>query len=110
MARPNTTDPDRFTSRVEGTFTAQDQASPWVEMGGPFLFAAGPTGAGSVRLEVSFDGGATALVAGLPSGAPNLWIVPALQHVPNVTAETGLLFRLYCVSYGGTAIPYRMSR
>ncbi|WP_206934135.1 hypothetical protein [Roseococcus thiosulfatophilus] len=110
MAQASTTAPDRVTSRVTGTFTAADQVSPWVEMGGPFLMAAGPTGAGSVRLEVSFDGGATAHVAGLPSGAPNLWTVPALQHVPNVISEAGLLFRLYCVTYGGTPIPYRMSR
>jgi hypothetical protein len=110
MARSAAGQNDIATSRVEGSFTAVDQASAWCEMGGPFLMAAGPTGSGTVRLEVSFDGGTTAQVVSLPSGAPNLWTVPIVQHVANVTSETGLLFRLYCASYGGTAIPYRLSR
>lgn len=109
MARSTTGGTDFTTNNVAGTFTEVGQTSAWTEMGGPFLMAAGPTGEGTVHLEISFDGGTTAHIVSRPDGTSTAWTVPVLRHVTEVTAETGLLYRLRCAAFT-TAIPYRLSR
>jgi hypothetical protein len=97
----------------QAAFTAAAQTTPWVELPeGSALFAAwaGPAGqsGGQVVLEMSVDGGATALNATLPSGADNLWTVPVVQRfLP--TAERGVKYRLRCAALLTGSVAWRIS-
>ena len=67
-------------------------------------------GVGQVTLELSVDGGTTAVVCQLADGTNNLWNVPVNQVVANAPNEQGLLYRLRCSTYTSGTIAARLSR
>lgn len=109
MAKPSPTEPDLAVALATGSFTALNQTTPWAEMNGPFLMLA-TGGVGQVTLELSVDGGTTAVICQLNSGADNVWTVPVNQVVGNAPNEQGLLYRLRCSAYTSGTIAARISR
>lgn len=109
MARLEPAGPDLATALATASATAAGQATDWVEMLGPFLMLA-TGGAGTVVLEMSVDGGATAIAAQLSTGQDNAWAVPVNQVVPYTPFERGLLFRLRVAAFTSGPIALRLSR
>jgi hypothetical protein len=109
MARPTPTNPDLATALATANLAAANDATPWVEMCGPFLMLA-TGGVGQVTLEMSVDGGNTAIICQLSNGANNVWDVPVNQIVMNPSYERGLLYRLRCSTYTSGTIAARLSR
>lgn len=109
MAQFEVGGPDLAIARSVASLAALNDATPWVEMTGPFLMLA-TGGVGNVSLELSVDGGANAIACQLPNGAPNSWAIPVNQMVPSLPNERGLLFRLRCSAFTSGPINARLSR
>lgn len=107
---------DQANAVVAGQFTGTGQSASiliWGQFNVVVYGASGPNGNwnATVRLERSFDGGATWIVAGVGGGGQQAsWNTPN-QDVSVVVSEPemGMLYRLNCPVYASGTIKYRMS-
>lgn len=107
---------DQANAVVLGSFTGTGQSLPFVAWGQVNVVIYGSTGPNgswnaTVRLERSFDGGTTWIVAGVGgSGAQAVWNTPN-QDVSVVydEPELGVMYRLNCTVYASGTVNYRMS-
>lgn len=96
---------------VSGIFTSTGQ-SDWVVIKGPFNISI-QGGRGTVKLEKSYDGGATAFdVSKNADGDVASWVLTDGQEVTpqGEEPENGVSYRLNCTSYTSGNIPYRISQ
>lgn len=107
---------DKATDVITGTFSGTGQSASFLNWGYFNLIvygSSGPNGSwtATIRLERSFDGGTTWVVAGVGGGGSQ-----AVYSTPNqdvsVTVydpEGGVLYRLNCTAYTSGTISYRLS-
>lgn len=107
---------DQANAVMSGTFTTTGQSASFTAWGDFNILiygSGGPNGNwnATVRLERSFDGGTTWLVAGIGGAGQQ-----AIYNTPNqdvsvvaFEAERGVLYRLNCTAYTSGTINYRLS-
>ena len=106
---------DMANAVVTGSFTATGQSTSFLAYGrfNILLYGnSGPNGAwtGTVRLERSFDGGTTWIVAGVGgAGQQASWNTGADVSVVADEPEMGVLYRLNCTAHAAGTINYRLS-
>lgn len=100
---------DLANAVVLGSFSAAGQSASF-SFWGPFNVALwGAGAAGSVQLERSFDGGTTWIIACYREVAAQMIFTTFPFSTTAWEPERGVLYRLNCTSYTGSAIDYRMS-
>lgn len=107
---------DQANACITGTFTGTGQSSSilaWGPVNVAVYGSGGPNGNwnATVRIERSFDGGTTWIVAGVGGGGQQASYNTPNQDVSVVYTEPerGVLYRLNCTSYTSGTINYRMS-
>jgi hypothetical protein len=83
-------------------------ATAWMPFSGRFNLALGPAAfTGTVQVERSFDGGATAHPC-TQGGVVQLFTAPATEVLEE--PEPGVLYRLNCITYTAGPIAWRLSQ
>lgn len=107
---------DRATDVISGQFTATGQSASilaWGNFNVVIYGSGGPNGSwnATVRLERSFDGGTTWIIAGVGGAGQQAIYSTPNQDVSVVFAdpEAGMLYRLNCTAYTSGTILYRIS-
>jgi hypothetical protein len=97
-----------MTAKVSGTFTVAGN-SAWTtpRKGSPFNVTVEGTFSGVVQLVRSFDGGVTRQIITKDGVQAYYWTSPASEQVEE--PESGVLYRLECLSLASGSIPYRIS-
>lgn len=107
---------DQANAVVTGSFTATGQSTSYLVWGSfnvAIYGSSGPNGSwnGTVRIERSFDGGTTWIVAGVGGSGTQATYNTPNQDVSVVVTEPeqGMLYRLNCTAYTSGTINYRLS-
>lgn len=98
-----------MTAIITGSFTATGQ-SAWANVRpGPFRIALQGTFTATARLELSFDGGTTAIaVARDATGSNASYTAP--MALTSTEYETGVLYRWNCTAFTSGTVNYRISQ
>jgi hypothetical protein len=95
-------------ARSEGQFTAMGQSAP-VQLIGPFNVTLAGSFAGTVKLERSFDAGATWHVVSRDAAGEGAAFTQPVSLVGEEW-ERGVLYRLNCTAHSSGTVSYRVSQ